>query len=262
MNRRDFCAASCLTAGSLVVAGCQQLQRTPQDTASKQYLELRHYEISSPEQQEQFNSFLRQATIPAFTRLGISPVGVFKMAENENADLWVLVPHDSLESVVTANTKMMADSKYLEAGKDVLTSPKDQPVYKRLESSLLLAFDNCPKVEVPSKSISRVFQLRIYESHNTTMAKRKIEMFDKAGEISLFRQTGLNPVFFGESIIGGKMPNLTYMVGFDDIEMQKEAWDKFRQHPEWKKLSSDPYFKDTVSNITNLVMRPTSASQI
>jgi hypothetical protein len=94
------------------------------------------------------------------------------------------------------------------------------------------------------------------------MAKRKIEMFDNAGEIAVFRKTGLNPVFFGEALVGGKIPNPTYMVGFDDADAQKKAWDKFRVHPKWQELKSDPYFKGTVSNITNLVLRPTAASQI
>ena len=69
-------------------------------------------------------------------------------------------------------------------------------------------------------------------------------------------------MFFGESIIGSKMPNLTYMVGFDDADSQKKAWDTFINHPKWKNISSDPYYKDTVSNITNLVLRPSASSQI
>jgi len=131
-----------------------------------------------------------------------------------------------------------------------------------MTSSLLLSFEQCPKVEVPSKNDSRLFQLRIYESHNTTKAKLKVEMFNERGEIAVFRKTGLNPVFFGERMVGDKMPCLTYMVGFDDGEAQKKAWDTFRQHPEWKKMSSEARYKDTVSNITNLVLKPTAASQI
>jgi hypothetical protein len=72
----------------------------------------------------------------------------------------------------------------------------------------------------------------------------------------------LLPVFFGEAIIGEKMPNLTYMLGFDDSEAQKAAWDKFKVHPEWKKMSTDPYYKDTVSNITNIILIPTKSSEI
>lgn len=258
MKRREFLAALCLAAATPL---SRMVTAADKPAGSKQYLELRHYELASANHQRAFDDFLAEAAIPALNRLGNRPIGVFKMAENENYNLWVLLPHNSLESVAMANTKMLADPQYQQAGSAVLNCPKDNPVYKRFESSLLLAFEQCPKVEVPTKKNTRVFQLRIYESHNTIMAKRKIEMFNK-GEIALFRSTGLSPVFFGESIIGGKMPNLTYMVGFDDTHAKESAWDKFVNHPEWKKLSSNPYFKNTVSNITNLVLRPAASSQI
>ena len=259
MKRREFLAASCI-AGAAGLSG--MASAGGESAGAKQYLELRHYELASAEKQKAFDDFLAKAAIPALNRLGIAPVGVFKMAQGEDANLWVLIPHNSLESVATANTKMLSDKQYQKAGSSVLKCPKNDPAYQRVESSLLLAFDKCPKVEIPTKKDSRIFQLRIYESHNTIMAKRKIEMFDEAGEIAVFRKTGLDIVFFGEALVGGKIPNLTYMVGFDDADAQKKAWDTFRVHPKWKQLSSDPYFKGTVSNITNLVLRPTAASQI
>ena len=259
MKRREFLAASCLAAAAPL---SQMVNAAEPSDGPKQYLELRRYELGSADHQKVFEDFLGKAGVPAWNRLGIQPIGVFKMAANENFNLWVLLPHNSLESVVTSNTKILTDPRYQKAGKAVLNCSKDKPVYKRMESSLLLGFDHCPKAEVPTKKDSRVFQLRIYESHNTIMAKRKIEMFNEGGEIALFRSTGLNPVFFGEAIVGDKMPNLTYMVGFDDTAAQKSAWDKFVKHPEWKKMSTDSYYKDTVSNITNLVLKPSSCSQI
>lgn len=260
MDRRDFLAASALA----VAAGMSQEACAGEEAGGgKQYLELRHYEFGSGEKQKVFEDFLGEAAIPALNRLGVRPVGVFKdVTDKDGVGLWVLLPHDTLESVITCNTKMLGDGKFKSAGGVVLNSPMKDPVYKRFTSSLLLGFDKCPKVEVPSKKDSRLFQLRIYESHNAIMAKRKVEMFNTGGEIDLFRVAGLKPVFFGESIIGAKMANLTYMVGFDDIESKDKAWDAFINHPKWKKISSDPYYKDTVSNITNLVLRPSTSSQI
>ncbi|MHC4758573.1 MAG: NIPSNAP family protein [Planctomycetota bacterium] len=258
MKRRDFLTTSCLA-----VTGLSQMVNAAEDSAgAKQYLELRHYEIESAEKQRIFDDFLAKAAIKALNRLDIGPIGVFKMEEKEDYGLWVLLPHNSLESAATANAKMLADEQFQKDGRAVLNSSIDNPVYERVESSLLLAFDKCPKVEIPTKKEGRVFQLRIYESHNTIMAKKKIEMFNKGGEIALFRTAGMNPVFFGESIVGSKMPNLTYMLGFDNSEAQEAAWEKFLNDPEWKKLSSDPYYEDTVSNITNLVLRPAVSSQI
>jgi hypothetical protein len=87
-------------------------------------------------------------------------------------------------------------------------------------------------------------------------------MFNEGGEIKVFLKTGLQPVFFGETLIGPKMPNLTYMLVFDDMADRDAKWKVFGGDPEWKKLSSNPEYKDTVSNITDIILRPTPYSQI
>ncbi|MHC5075464.1 MAG: hypothetical protein ACYTFM_03430 [Planctomycetota bacterium] len=99
MKRREFLASSCLAAVSL----SQLAKAADEPTGSRQYLELRHYEIASAEHRKVFDDFLAKAAIPALNHLGVSPVGVFKSVENENYDLWVLAPHNNLESAVTAN---------------------------------------------------------------------------------------------------------------------------------------------------------------
>ena len=58
------------------------------------------------------------------------------------------------------------------------------------------------------------------------------------------------------------MPNLTYMLAFEDMTERDKNWDIFRNHPDWLKLKSDPQYKDTVSNITDIILRPASYSQI
>ena len=89
-------------------------------------------------------------------------------------------------------------------------------------------------------------------------------MFNDAGEIKLFRETGLNPVFFGRAIAGTKMPNLTYMLGFNSMEEQKAAWKKFVSHPEWKKISGMPEYSDKaiLCGITNISLTAAPYSQI
>ena len=46
--------------------------------AKKQLLELRTYHFASAEKQAAFETFLKDAAIPAWNRAGIKPVGVFK----------------------------------------------------------------------------------------------------------------------------------------------------------------------------------------
>jgi hypothetical protein len=278
MDRREFLAASAAVAAFGLGAAPKSADaedarpgRAP--AGEKQLIELRTYHFASAAKREAFERFLAKAAIPALNRAGVRPVGAFKLLAKDNADakppvtadgtdLYVLLPHESAASVLALDAKLAGDGEFQEAGRDVLMAPKSDPAYTRYETSLLLGFDQCPRVEVPTTADTRVLQLRVYESHSRERNRKKVEMFDAGGEIAIFRRVGMPPVFFGEAVAGPRMPNLTYMLGFADEAAMKKGWDAFRADPEWKKLSKDPQYKDTVSQITNLVLRPVAGSQV
>jgi len=83
-------------------------------------------------------------------------------------------------------------------------------------------------------------------------------------EIAIFRRAGLSPVFFGETMIGSRMPNLTYMLTFENMAAHDKAWAAFSADPDWRKLSNTPGYTDSeiVTNISNIFLRPTAYSQI
>jgi len=256
MKRREFLAAGVVGAAglsSLAAAGEQSSQK-------REYFELRRYHLLNRAKTRVLGDFLREVGIAAMNRIGIRAVGVFNVVYGPNKPtMYVLLVHKSLESVVTASERLPADSKYRNS--DFVNSALTDPAYVRMESSLMVAFKDMEKLEVPEKK-SRIFELRIYESHGIKAAKKKIEMFNEGGEIAIFKKTGLQPVFFGETLIGPQMPNLTYMLVFDDMEMRDKRWGMFGSDPEWKKLRANPAYKDTVSNITDIILRPTRYSQI
>jgi hypothetical protein len=138
--------------------------------------------------------------------------------------------------------------------------------YERLESSLVRCFAGMPQIEVApddGKRPARIFELRTYESDNGSTLARKIKMFNEA-EIAIFRRLGMRPVFFGETIAGARMPNLVYMLSFDDLAARESAWKTFGADPEWMKLRAQPGNSDAelVSNISNMILRPLPFSQI
>ena len=126
------------------------------------------------------------------------------------------------------------------------------------------AFAGMPRVESPKKTFGdkRIFELRIYESHSRIKAQKKIDMFNNAGEIQIFRDTGLTPVFFGETLFGRLMPNLTYMLVFNDMADRDKRWEAFRSSERWAAIKDLEEYKDTVSNITDIILRPAKCSQI
>jgi hypothetical protein len=269
MKRRDFLTATAAAAGATLAS--PSLASAAAASGQKDLIELRLYHFASAEKLQAFDAFLAGAAVPALNRLGVKPVGVFSLSKDDNPDLkpehdhpllFVVMAHKSMQSVVGLIEQLARDATFTGEGSAILEAPKTEPAYTRFESSLLLGFDEAPRVEVVSRAPSRLAQLRIYESHNDERALSKIAMFNDGGEIAIFRKCGMPPVFFGQALIGSRLPNLTYLLAFDDAEAQKQAWAAFGADPGWKALRSDPTYADTVSNITNLILRPTPSSQL
>jgi hypothetical protein len=189
-------------------------------------------------------------------------VGVFLPEKPEAAVLlYVVLRHASLETVAKA-ADLLGEAVVQKAGAAYLGSPATDPVYERVESWLTRGIEGLPAMKLPPKG-SGLYQLRIYESHGERAAKKKIEMFN-IGELEIFQRCGLAPVFFGETLVGPLMPNLTYMLAFSDPAAKDQAWNTFRNDPAWAKLKATPGFtdKEIVSRITNLLLVPASCSQI
>ena len=261
MKRRDFLAASCLAGVAPLAAAEAGDAPAPGD---KELFELRLYHVDAGPKREALVDFFGKAAIPAWNRLGIGPVGVFSVLEGDDVGLYVVLPHKTPQSVLTATRQMMADEEVLKAGAAVLDAPFAEPAYQRVESSLMLAFDECPKLEIPSKKETRLFQLRTYESHSEAAHAKKVEMFTTLGELEIFRRTGLNPVFFGRTLVGRRLPNFVYMLTFADRAAQQEAWSTFVADPAWQTLRGTPGYSDAeiLSNLSSLVLRPAAFSQV
>ncbi len=231
--------------------------------SAREFYELRLYHLRRGPMQKRFDDFYKNAAIPAMNRAGIEKVGVFSvMTGPDSPTMYVLLPHKSSESFAASLDRVRSDEEFQKAGADFINVPPTDPSYVRVESSLMVAFEGMPKLEAPEKK-SRIFELRTYEAHSKKANKKKIEVFNN-GEIAIFRRTGLTPVFFGETIVGTKLPNLTYMLTFENMAAHDANWGKFGGDPEWKKLSSTPGNTDPeiLTNITNVFLRPTPYSQI
>jgi hypothetical protein len=259
MNRRHFLTLS--GAAGLATLGTATTQA--QAASGRQYLELQKYTFENEGQRAAFETYLQEAAIPALNRLGSQPVGVF-FDLKEFSPAYVLIPHASVEAAAGATQKLLADAAYTAKAGDFIKGPKSAPPYKEVESWLMRAFSGMPKVETPVKGPNRVFQLRIYESPSVQTGQKKIEMFNDGGELKIFREVGLAPVFFGEVLFGAKLPNLTYMLGFESPEDMKAGWGRFGKHPEWQRLRTMPEYADSkvIRGITNTVLKPAAYSQI
>jgi hypothetical protein len=258
MTRRAFlpAAASTLAAGNAAAAGA----------AKNVILELRRIQLrNSPDNQRQRNNDFLKQQVAAFDRAGAAPTGVFSSnIASDGPFLLVLSSYPSLAAVEQVQTKLAADTEYQKA----LDAYNGLPGlnYERMETSLLRAFDGYSNLMPPpndGKRAARLFELRQYESNNSGTLKRKIKMFND-GEIGAFQRAGAQPVFFAETIVGPRQPNLTYMLSYEDLAGRDKVWKAFGADPEWQRLRATPGLSDAeiVSNITNYLVSPLPFSQI
>jgi hypothetical protein len=263
MQRRRFLTSS--LAASAAAAFPSRLRSA--ETPGRQYYELRRYHLFSGPQQKLTSSFLAEALIPALNKLDMKPIGVFDLYLGpETPAVYVLIPSDSLETLASAEFRLAQDEEYQRAGEAFLKAPAKEPPFERMESSLMAAFEGYPRLTVPPVTAqhgSRVFQLRTYESPTNHDHRVKVEMFN-SGEYDAFKRAGFWSVFYGDTLVGPRLPNLTYMVSFPDLDELNAKWKAFGADPGWKKLSGSSKFnyEPIVSNVSNLVLNPTSFSQI
>jgi hypothetical protein len=230
---------------------------------SREFYLLRKYTLQTGAQLQLTQDYFANALIPALNRMGMTPVGAFKLDIGpETPTYYLLIPGKSVEGLAAVDARLAEDAEFLTASAAFWAAPASAPAFARVESSLLSAFAGWPKLAVP-KTAKRIFQLRTYESASDAAHIRKVKMFNDA-EIAIFVRTGLAPVFFGDTLVGSRMPSLTYMLTFADVADLNAKWSVFVADPEWKELSKKPGNTDPeiVSNISNLYLSPLSCSQI
>jgi len=254
-----------MAASALTLARKAEAQSAAK--AGREYYQLREYKLSQGPQPKLAQSYFADAFFPALGRLGLGPVGAFSLEMGpETPAYYVLIPGTSLEALVELDLHLADDAEFQKVAEPFWSAPANSPAFARVETTLMKAFEGWPKLTPPAASATkgkRIFQMRTYESPSYRDHVRKVEMFNK-GEFDIFAKAGFHSVFYGDVLVGARMPCLTYMLSMDSLEQLNGHWDKFRDDPDWKKLSSDPRyaFEPTVSNITNLVLSPLAASQI
>jgi hypothetical protein len=259
MHRRDFLAGT-LAASALAVSPAAEAQSSV--TRPREFYQLRRYALQSGPQAAITEKYINEALIPALAKRA-GPVGAFRLDIGpETPTFYVLIPILAPAMAGTLELELAQDADYVKAAEPFWSAPAASPAFLRIDSSLLVAFEGWPRITPPGKG-KRIFQLRTYESPSYRDHILKVQMFH-SGEFEIFKNAGFQMVFFGDTLIGQRMPSLTYMLSFADSADLDAKWNVFRNDPAWKKLSADPRFafEAIVSNITNLVLSPLAASQI
>ncbi|WP_405380926.1 NIPSNAP family protein [Maribacter sp. LLG6340-A2] len=232
----------------------------------REFYELKTYTIKDAHQEKRMDQYLEKAYIPALKRMGIPYVGVFKMHNDKyrpSNKIFILIPYKTLAQFESTEKLLALDKAHLTQGADYINASFDNPPYERINSVLMRAFEDMPKmkpttVEGPRKE--RVYELRSYESPTEALYKNKVHMFNQGGEVTLFNELGFNAVFYAEVISGDRMPNLMYMTTFTDMNKRDALWKNFGDSPKWKEISSMKKYQNNMNKLDKDLLYPTSYS--
>jgi hypothetical protein len=266
VERRTFLTT--MLGATMIGTGPRAEHQQGTSKPAPEFYVWRQYILRAGTQPRRLAEYLQGALIPALNRLGHRPIGVFEPVMGvASPATFTLTPVASLEAVGALDGALLNDEAFVRAAAPYSDAAATDPVYLRQETSILAAFPNVPRVEVPAATATRgprLFELRTYESHNERAHRMKVRMFAEMGEVDIFRRVGLTPVFFGSTIAGPRMPNLTYLLVHDNMAAREKSWSAFGGDPEWKKLRATPGYADAeiVSNITTVLLRPAAYSQI
>ncbi len=235
-------------------------------SVSNQYYEIIEYQGIEVARLGELDVFLEKALIPSLNRMAIENIGALstEIPVEGKTSLFLFIPLSGPSQVATVMDALGNDESFLKDGKTYLETDIKKPVYTRMRSELLLAFNCFPNLAVPTQKIAkkeRLFELRVYESPTERMGVLKVDMFN-SGEVPIFLDCGIQPVFFGQALVGDRMPNLTYMTVYDNATHRDDCWKKFQSHPDWAKLKVVEKYAGAVSKIHKINLLPRPYSQL
>jgi len=232
----------------------------PKNEPARDYYLIQVYHCTTAKQIENIDAFLKNTFLPYLHKNGIEKVGVFAPINNDTVSdkkLYVWVPFKNIQKLDALDQKIEALDPM---GNDPIihleTADGSLP-YTRIEKIITRAFKFQPQYVTKStltKSSSRVYEYRSYESPTEAMHLKKVHMFNEGGEVTLFSQLNFNAIFYSKVIAGSRMPNLIYMTSFNSMEDRNAHWESFREAPVWKKISVAPEYLNSVNRNETILM--------
>jgi hypothetical protein len=233
MNRRTF-------MGSLGSIGAFTSMGLAESAVEKRRLfVLEQYFLKNGTQPGRINDYVSKAALPALNRVHTGPKLVLEsLIAPHMPQVAIILGFQSLEELMSVRSKLLTDKDLSKALEEWENHP-EQP-YEHFSTTLLEATEYCPEVapDPTPREKPRIFELRTYHSPTWRQLKALHERF--AGpEIKIFHRVGVRPILYTSTMVGPNMPNLTYLIPFDDLAAREKAWNAFGADPEWVKVRKE-----------------------
>ena len=207
-------------------------------TEKRRIFILEHYYLKNGTQAGRMHEHCK-AAIPVLGKVHSGPkIFLEALVASHMPQIAVIIGFASLDELWSVRASLHADGDLSRAFETWENHP-EQP-YEHYSTTLLEATDYCPEVK-PAESprqTPRVFELRTYHSPTHRQLKALHERF--AGpEIRIFHRTGVHPILYSSTLFGQNMPNLTYVIPFDNLAEREKAWTAFSADPEWVRVRAE-----------------------
>ena len=236
-----------------------------QDTA-REFYQLKVYALNNSDQERRLDNYLEDALLPALHRQGLKNIGVLKQKPDKYMlanKVYVLIPFNDIQAVANLEDHLKQDAEFIRTGADFWDAPYDNPPFERVNTILMRAFSEMPKMEpspVTGPRGDRIYELRSYESPTDAKYWNKVAMFNAGGEVQLFADLDFNAVFYAEVIAGERMPNLMYMTTFPNMEKRDALWKAFFSSDKWTELKNAEKYKNNMKKADVILLYPTAYS--
>jgi hypothetical protein len=209
------------------------------EAAKRRVFVFEQYFLKNGTQAGRFHEYVQKTALPALGRVSPGPRIVLEaLTAPHMPQVATLLGFASVEELWSAREKLLGDEEWRK-GFEAWENHAEQP-YEHLMTTLLELTDYCPSIptSLEPRSTPRIFEIRVYHSPTWRQLRALHERF--AGpEIQIFHRVGVHPILYSSAVFGGQMPNLTYVIPFDDLAAREKAWNAFGADPEWVKVRKE-----------------------
>ncbi|MDW8354659.1 MAG: NIPSNAP family protein [Bryobacterales bacterium] len=232
MDRRSFVGM----LGGLSLAAGQRPEGEERKT--RLYL-LELFYLKHGTQLGRLHNYLSQAVLPALNQVHAGPKIVLEaLVAPHMPQVAMLLGFQSVAEMWQVRAKLQEDEALKKAFETWQEGP--EPPFEQQHNILLEAAAYSPEVVPldPPPKTPRIFELRVYHSPTWRQLKALHERFE-GPEIKIFHRVGVHPILYTSTVIGPNMPNLTYLIPFEDLAAREKAWSAFAADPEWIKVRQE-----------------------
>jgi hypothetical protein len=256
--RRTF-----LTQAAPVALAGAYAAAAPTEVSAAPYIEIITFRLHMGGQSARLMDWLGKRVVPLVQKHQTGPIGVFAVEVGPHVPAAVeILSYPSLAEMEATWNRIYGDPEWPAILRDL---EAQGPGFFRADAVLARATPFSPplKATPASEPAHKIYELRFYEASTHRQLDLMHERFAQ-GEIEVFHQCGIDPIFYADTALGPNIPNMAYLIPFESEAHREKAWAAFRAHPGWKKIA-DEYLRragELARNISSTLLAPASFSKL